>query len=637
MTATDEPMERFLLDSLSPTESRVEALREHFPEAFGEEELDIESLANSLGEWVEPGSERFGLHWPGKAACSQTVQQPSIGTLAPMPEQSVDWDATENVIVEGDNLEVLKLLQRSYHAKLKLVYIDPPYNTGKEFIYPDNFKEGLSDYLRFSGQVGEGGFKLTANAETNGRYHSKWLSMMYPRLFLARNLLRDDGFLFASIDDHEHANLRLLLDEIFGPENFVGVIANVNNPKGRSDQKNVARAHEYLIVYRRSLAGSLLGFEPGPQIVRRYREADHEGRQFRYLDLRKTGDNDRREDRPHLYYGFHLSEEGELTIHNDDHPRPEGTLIYPTRGDGSEGNWRWQRSTAAAQMERLEARRLVQRDGWSVFERDYLDSRDRVTTTSAWTFKDVNSERGSEQLANLGFSKEDFPRPKPLGLLRRIVELSTDPGDLVLDFFAGSGVTGEAVLRMNAESGLNRRFILVQLPEPLESDDFENIAQITRARVRRSADAVRREATTIGAETADLGFRAYRLEPSCFETWDSTSSEVTLLSDGLVGSPSEDRVIAELLLKSGFELTEPVVSLGMESVAVHSVVGGQLLIVSDGQLTLDAIESMAEKGPSLILVLDRCFGDDDELKVNTMQTIRAANQGAGANITLKVV
>ena len=248
---TDLP-EHFDPAAEPPADERLAALRELFPEVMCEDKVDFDALRRSLGDWVDPGPERFGLTWPGKAECTRVIQEPSIGTLFPMPDHSVDWDATQNVIIEGENLEVLKLLQKAYYGKVKVIYIDPPYNTGKEFIYPDNFKEGLADYLRYSRQVDEDGFKLSANAETDGRYHSKWLSMMYPRLFLARNLLREDGVIFVSIDDHEVHNLRALMNEIFGEENFVAVVIWEKIHTRKNTAQYVSENHDYVVVFARN-------------------------------------------------------------------------------------------------------------------------------------------------------------------------------------------------------------------------------------------------------------------------------------------------------------------------------------------------------------------------------------------------
>jgi len=244
--------ERLSLYSRDLTADRIAQLRQLFPEVFREDEIDFDTLRRSLGDWVEPGKERFGLTWPGKADCMRIIQQPSQGTLIPQREQSVEFDTTQNVVIEGDNLEVLKLLQNSYYGKVKMIYIDPPYNTGNDFIYPDNYAEGLSDYLRYSGQVNENGHKQTTNTDTSGRFHSKWLNMMYPRLFLARNLLRDDGVIFVSIDDGEVASLRLLMDDIFGIENFVTTVIwqKVYAPKNTA--RHFSEDHDFILVYARN-------------------------------------------------------------------------------------------------------------------------------------------------------------------------------------------------------------------------------------------------------------------------------------------------------------------------------------------------------------------------------------------------
>jgi adenine-specific DNA-methyltransferase len=242
----NEQPEKLAPTSMNIVDDRIEAIRKIFPEVFKEGHIDFSALQRSLGKWIDPGKERFGLNWPGKAECMKVIQQPSIGTLLPLRNESVNFDDTENLIIEGDNLEVLKLLQKSYYGKVKMVYIDPPYNTGNEFIYPDNFHEGLQDYLRYSGQVDGNGLKLSANTESDGRYHSKWLNMMYSRLFLARNLLQDDGLIFVSIDDHEEHNLKELMNEIFGEENFLSsLIWKSRQIVDSRSQNGLSNDHEY--------------------------------------------------------------------------------------------------------------------------------------------------------------------------------------------------------------------------------------------------------------------------------------------------------------------------------------------------------------------------------------------------------
>lgn len=306
------------LQSMNITEDNISKLNSLFPEAFNENGIDFDVLKQLLGENVDDKEERYGLNWHGKRQARQLALTPSRGTLRPCKDESVDWDNTKNVMIEGDNLEVLKLLQKSYAGKVKLIYIDPPYNTGKDFVYPDNFQDNMKNYLEITGQT-EDGNRLSTNTETSGRYHTDWLNMMYPRLKLARNLLANSGFIFISIDENELHNLCGICFEIFGEENFISLIANTNNPKGRSDDKFIATAHEYILVMAKNINyAKTYGFEPDDKITKRYNKTDENGEIFRDIDLRKTGDADRREDRPDMFYYFYYDQKtNELFISRD--------------------------------------------------------------------------------------------------------------------------------------------------------------------------------------------------------------------------------------------------------------------------------------------------------------------------------
>jgi adenine-specific DNA-methyltransferase len=332
----------------------------------------------------------------------------------------------------------------------------------------------LQTYLEYTGQVDSEGRKFSNNTETDGRFHSKWLNMMYPRLYMARNLLAEDGAIFVSIDDQEQDNLKKICNEVFGEESLVACLVNVNNPKGRSDDKFFPRAHEYILVYQiRNL--TLRGLTPGEHILRRYNKRDADDRPYREIDLRKTGDNDRRLDRPNLFYYFHHNPKTGELIPSREEDAPDGWLsIKPLRENGEEGNWRWELKTSIERLSDLQPKLMPVRKVWSIFEKDWLVDGERIKPTTAWTQKEVNSERGTEQFLSLGFPKEVFPRPKPVGLLRLLIELMLDPnsGEVVLDFFAGSGTTAHAVLDMNIEDAGNRRFVLVQLPEPFDPNDL---------------------------------------------------------------------------------------------------------------------------------------------------------------------
>ena len=603
---------------MTPLEHQISGIRDLVPEAVSESGLDFEVLRRALTGGEDTGPERFGLSWPGKAESLRAMQEPSVGSLAPMPSKSVKWAETGNVLVEGDNLEVLKLLQRSYHGAVKLIYIDPPYNTGKEFIYPDNFREGLQDYLRYSGQADSDGSRLVANADARGRYHSNWLSMMLPRLSLSRNLLRPDGAIFVTIDDNEVHHLRSLMSEVFGEENFVANIVWQKKYAVSNDDPGIAPMHDHILVYQKSSQFERRLLPRTEKQNSRYTNPDNDPRGPWASDNYVS--NKSRDERPTLWYSIV-------------HPR-SGEEVWPDES----AVWRYSKEK---HLELAAEDRLFWGPDQSYakprLKRFLSEIRDGLVPSTWWPFAEVgHNDEAQKETARLIGSKV-FSTPKPVRLLRRIVELASSDDDLVLDFFAGSGATGEAVMRQNIEDGGRRQFILVQLPEPVDHDDYDTIADITRSRLERAGEEIAQD----GAEV-DVGFRYFALGPSNFHVWDSDPPEnlgevVSLFTDGTTESATSEGLACELLLKAGFRLTEPIEDLVVEGLPVKSVADGQLLIVCDQTLTLEAVEEMVEMAPSLILVLDRCFADNDQLKVNTMQTIRAANQGSGPSITLKVV
>ena len=374
----------------------------------------------------------------------------------------------DNLIIQGDNLKALKALLPSYSGKIKCIYIDPPYNTGNEnWIYSDNVNSPmLKEWL---GQV--------VDKEDLTR-HDKWLCMMMPRLKLLRELLSEDGAIFISIDNNEIHRLRSLMDEVFGEANFVTQIANINNPKGRSDDKYVPTAHEYVLVYKNPLEPQLYGWQPEEKVTKRYRKEDENGEKWREIDLRKTGDSDLKEDRENLFYYFLYNKKTKEFFPTREEQIPKGFIqIKPLREDGKEGRWRWELKTSENNIKRLYPKLMPQRKVWSIFEKDYFEIDERIKPTTAWTKKEFNSERGTETFIELGFDKNDFPKPKPVGLIKHILEFATDKNSIILDSFAGSGTTAHAVLELNKEDGGNRKFILV------EQEDYANT--ITAERVRR--------------------------------------------------------------------------------------------------------------------------------------------------------
>jgi adenine-specific DNA-methyltransferase len=625
MTKNDLP-ERFNLASELPSD-RLATIRAAFPEAAREGKIDFDVLRRSLGDWVEPGTERFGLTWPGKANCMRVIQEPSIGTLTPMPGDSVDWDTTENVIVEGDNLEVLKLLQKAYYGQIKMIYIDPPYNTGKEFIYPDNFREGLADYLRYSGQVDEAGFRTSANPETDGRYHSKWLSMMYPRLFLARNLLREDGVLFVSIDDHEVHHLGLLLNEIFGEENAIATFVWKRKAGGGDDSGHVAAEHDYILCYARDEARCQLSsiMHESPSMTAKYNRAEN-GQRYYLERLDKTA----------LTYSPTMDFPIEC---------PDGSFVAPPQPDPSRPStaWRWSEGTVQARRDELEFLQDPKTGEWRIYTRTWM-SKDGVTPRSLLVEKEHGRNRdGTQELADL-LGPKIFTNPKPTRLIRHLLNVGlSGPDDLVMDFFAGSGSMGHALIDYNADNGTECRYVMVQLPEPTKdlADSYSTLAAITRERMRAVAALRRDHQPGLGSPVLDLGFRSFRLSSSNFRVWnpapEQLEQQLELSVEHVIDGATETSMLTELLLKAGYPLTSPVEPQDFGGVPGFSVADGALVVCLSKNLSIEAFEAMAERDPAMILVLDSGFGGSDELKVNALQTVRARNQRSGSDSTLRVV
>lgn len=624
----NEKPERLDLKSDDVAADRFNSFRLLFPEVIHEGKIDFNALQRTLGQWIDPGKERFGLVWPGKSECIKTIQQPSVGTLLPKRDDSLDFDVSENLIIEGDNLEVIKLLQKSYYSSVKMICIDPPYNTGNEFIYPDNFQEGLQEYLRYSGQVNAEGLKLSANTETDGRYHSNWLTMMYPRLFLARNLLREDGVIFVSIDDHEITNLRALMNEVFGEENFVGTFVWKRRTGAMDSNNNVSTDHEYVVCYSR-LPTSLNGEE---RTFEKYSNPDNDPRGPWIADnlsaAKPGGDTFYAVRDPATGYEY-WPPKGRYWPYSRTTMQTkiaEGRIIFPGRANGSPLLKRFQ----------LEAKSLVRPvSTWiSPF------SEEAPTSPGVTMLKAGNNAEGTKVVKEL-FGDKEFTYAKPVSLLRALIQQATEPnnGDIVLDFFAGSGTTAHAVIEQNLKDGGNRRFVLVQLPERTESQDFPTIAHLTRERVRR----VHQKYADVGT-VGDLGFRAFTLSTSNFKVWEGDANvaedigkTLQLFADHVSEDRKPEDILYELLLKSGFPLTAPIEKLTLAGKEVFSVSEGALLICLDRELTLEVVEAMVEQSPQMILCLDEGFKGNDQLKVNAVQTVKSRNQNDETDIVFRVV
>jgi len=541
--------------SLDMVNENLEALKAIFPEAFTEDGVDFEVLRQLLGDAVDEGEEKYGLTWHGKKKARQIALMPSLGTLRPCPEESVDWDTTQNLFIEGDNLEVLKLLQKSYANKVKMIYIDPPYNTGKEFIYPDKFQDNLDTYLRYTGQKDDEGFKISSNTESSGRYHTNWLNMMYPRLKLARNLLRNDGVILISIDDNEIINLRKLCDEIFGEENFVCSITVVSNPRGRQSDTHVASVHDYLVCYSKSSADCLIGGAPLTEVQKSdFKYSDDDGL-YRLLGLRQRGSASRREDRPDMFFPIYVHKSSGnifLSAGNES----EWEAVFPRKSDSSDSRWMWGKKKVEKDMHLLVARLIERRGEYDIFVKDHLRRNGTERTRkykTLWNDKCLNNQAGTQEVKKI-LRSGAMSYPKPAGLLLDACNLGCPEDGIVLDFFSGSCTTAHAVFDLNKEVGSNRRYIMVQLPEPCDEKSeafkagYKSIAEIGKERIRRAAAKIKKKNPEY---EGDLGFKVFKLDSSNIRAWnpDRNDLEQTLFDhmEHLVEGRSEEDVLYELL------------------------------------------------------------------------------------------
>jgi adenine-specific DNA-methyltransferase len=591
-------------------------LADLIPEAIADGKVDIVKLQELLGADTADASERFGLFWPGKKRALRAAQEPTTATLRPDFENSKDWDTTQNVFIEGDNLEVLKILQKHYHAKIKLIYIDPPYNTGRDFVYPDNFKEGLDTYLEWTRQVNEEGKKVSSNAETEGRYHSNWLNMMYPRLKLARNLLTDDGVIFISIDDNEAANLMKLCDEVFGEGNFVADFI-WNHRKSSQNDTDVSLSHNYTLAYAKKR--SIFKLNPLGIDADKFSNPDNDPRGPWVADP-----FDAPNVRPNLTYPI------TNPITGEQHLPPSGR------------HWRFSQEKFASAL--ADNRVVFGKSGRGrpQLRRFLSQAQDKGKNPfTIWDHIDT-ATNATKALMKLFAGKKLFDTPKPVGLIREILTLGSGSDSIVLDFFSGSGTTGQAVYEKNAEDGGTRRWIQVQLPEPTpegspaREEGYSTISALARKRVGLAADEIAKESAgrlELRDAPLDLGLRSFTLVDTNFAKWrlgsdiDATSLEQHLLGlrDSSAGDASADDLLVEILLKQGYSLTEKITSAQVADLDLR-IVGDNLVIAYLNELvkpTLDQLRALVDQHPARIIVLEDAFQGDDELKTNLAQLCKS--------------
>lgn len=631
-------------------------MREIFPEAFTEGKINFEVLKELLGSFVDDRDERYNFTWNGKSKARMIAQTPSTGTLRPCKEESVDWDSTQNIFIEGDNLEVLKLLQKSYHKKVKMIYIDPPYNTGKDFVYKDNFKDNIKNYKEITCQVDGEGRNLSHNPETSGRYHTDWLNMMYPRLKLARNLLKDDGVIFISIDDGEVANLRKICDEIFGEENFVSDMIWAAGRK--NDSKLISVSHEYIVCYAKNKA-----YLTENKILWRQRKKGLEDIYTEYNRLKKLHDDDYatmttglkewyknladgNPAKAHKHYS-HVDFRGIFFPDNISwpggggptydvfHPVTRKPVTVPSRG--------WMTSDPKKMQEWIN-------DGRVFFGEDetkvpciksYLSDKELQTPYSVF-YQDGRA--ASKRLRAL-MEEDCFDFPKDELVLEEIVAMLTSTNDLILDFFAGSGTCGHSVMLQNTLDHNNRRFILVQLPEILDSTNKnqkvaveycnyigkpQNIAELTKERIRRSAAKIKQENPEYNG---DLGFKVFKLDSTNIKPWEMdfnmTGQDLLDQVENIKPDRREEDVLYEILLKYGLDLTLPITEHNIADKKVFDIGMGALIICLSDAISLAVVEGIAKLkdklNPEIMRVVFKDSGfEDDVVKTNAVQILKQA-------------
>lgn len=625
-------MAKMRMESVDMTAQNVEKIGALFPNCITEtldengkpkKGINFEILKQMLSGDVVEGDESYEFTWVGKKASIVEANKPIRKTLRPCPEESVNWDSTENLYIEGDNLEVLKLLQESYLGKVKMIYIDPPYNTGSDsFVYPDNYTMEKDKYEEGIGLRDDSGLKLFAeNNDSNPRFHSDWCSMIYSRLLLARNLLAADGVIFISLDDNEITNLKKICDEVFGAANFVGQITVVGNPRGR-DYGGIARMHDYILAYRKSSAATLNLIED-------------EGNEFKMFDslggfelreLRNRNIKFNKENRPNLYYPFYINpnEKDENGLHTISLEAHDGWIeLYPLESQGINTVWRWGKEKSTKNLNKNIMAKPMRNGSYMIVEK-YRES--RMMARSVWWDKDTNTEKGTLLVKDMMDGKV-FDYPKPIEMIMRLCEMGTSStdADIVMDFFSGSATTAHAVMKLNEKDSGNRRFIMVQLPELCDKTSFafqtgyKNICEIGKERIRRAGSKIK-EDNPLLTQGIDTGFRVFKLDDSNMnDVYYSPAEYSQDLLSMFESNVKSDRTDLDLLfgclLEWGLPLSLPYSSEQIEGYTVHNYNDGDLIACFDEDVPDSVIKEIAKRKPLRAVFRDSSFADSPS-KIN---------------------
>lgn len=635
--------------------------------------VNFELLKQMLSPDVVDGDEAYEFTWVGKKAAIVEANKPIRKTLRPVLKDetiptgadsegkpycssgSKDWDTTENLYIEGDNLEVLKLLQESYLGKVKMIYIDPPYNTGNDFIYADDFMRSQEEENEQMGMYDEDENRLFKNTDTNGRFHSDWCSMIYSRLMLARNLLTDDGVVFISIDDNEQENLKKCCDEVFGESNFVGKIAVVNNLKGRNDRKDIATCHEYILIYGKSEFAAN-GMPLTDEQKAQFDKVDENGSAYQLRDLRKRGRPDRREDRPNMYFPIYYNLETKKCSLVEE---PNAVAIYPIRGDGSDGRWRWGKERVAANLAILEPRYSSIAKRWGIEHRVYLnpslnpvnlDEEDTEDTErsskskSFWIGGELSNDVGRRQLKTI-FGAAYFDYPKSIDYILNTIYMGSDSDSIILDFFSGSATTAHAVMQLNAGDGGHRKFIMVQLPEKCDEASeaykagYKNICEIGKERIRRAGDKIKSESPTT-TQDLDIGFRILKLDDTnmkdvYYAPDDYNQGMLAALESNIKDDRTDLDLLFGCLIDWGLPLSLPYKSEQIDGCTVHTYNDGDLIACFDANIPESVVKEIAQRKPLRAVFRDSGFASSPE-KINVFEIFKLYMPEDAGDITKRV-
>ena len=613
-------------------EQNIEQLKKLFPSVFSEGKVQFNKLEELLGNYLVEDEDHYNFTWHGKRKAGRLAQTPSTGTLRPAKDESVNWDNTENLFIEGDNLEVLKLLQKSYHHQVKMIYIDPPYNTGNDFVYEDDFKDGVKNYLEMTGQVDSDGKKMGTNSSTAGRYHTNWLNMMYSRLKLARNLMRDDGVIFISIDDNEASNLKKICDEVFGEDNFVGIFSVNSTPNAR-DYGHIGKMHEYVLFYVKNIATTETNLIP--DLGKKFSYQDETG-PYNIHPLYNSNESFHSGNRPNLYYPFYLYPSEAIS---DEfykiglEKKPDSIEIYPplSQRNSVQFVWRWGKSKA---LENLNEEIVGYQTSSGEYRIVQKMRHSEKLIRSLLIDKSYSTRRGTAEVESL-FNSKVFSFPKPLELLNILAFAGLSENDIALDLFAGSGTTAHAVMKLNVEDGGNRKCISVQLPEETDEKSeafkagYTNIADISKERIRRAGKKIKEENPDYNG---DLGFKVFKLDSSNIKRWDADfdtlESDLMDAVDYLVKDRTDEDVLYELCLKLGLDLSIKIEEKTIAGKKLFILGRGYLVVCLDNAITMDLVNGIGALKDELdpedgmrVVFKDDGF-KDDVVKTNALQTLK---------------